>query len=50
METDIYQKVGKRYQPRPDLQQFMGFDPHTLIIGATHERRNLSRKQNRRLR
>ena len=25
--TDIYQKVGKRYQPRPHLQQLVGFDP-----------------------
>ena len=33
--TDIYQKVGNRYHPRPNLQQFVGFDHHGLIIAAT---------------
>ena len=33
--TDIYQKVGKRYHPRPDLQALAQLDPHTLIIGTT---------------
>ena len=33
--TDIYQKFGKRYHPRPDLQALAQFDPHTLIIGTT---------------
>ena len=31
----IYQKFGKRYLPRPDLQALAQFDPHTLIIGTT---------------
>lgn len=35
MTTDIYQKVGRKYLPRPDLQQFVGFDHHGLIIAAT---------------
>ena len=33
--TDIYQKVGKRYQPRPDLQALAQLDTHTLLIGTT---------------
>lgn len=34
MMTNIYEKVGRRYKPRPDLAALARFDAHPLIIGA----------------
>lgn len=31
---DIYEKIGKRYKPRPDIAALAHFDARSLIVGA----------------